>query len=128
MTSPWESKIIGGIPFEKRTGRFAHLHAPQPEVVSLMHPNKIYRYCAGYILTNFTILSAASCIEPYEKEPFFDGVYVLIKNKRHDILSMESAPGYSESDKKKYNVGLITVSKIIQCFFSCMIFLIRDYF
>ena len=78
-----------------------------------MHPENIYRYCTGYILTNVVILSAANCIAPYEKKPFFAGVYVVIENKRNEILSMETSPYYKMMGKNEFDIGLITVSEII---------------
>ena len=104
LSSTLEDKIIGGLAY---TSTLPTL----PDLASLRTGNSIYHYCVGYVLTHFTILSAARCIKPYENQPFFGGAYTVIGTRRHEILTMESHPKYNYTGIEEFDIGLITVSK-----------------
>ena len=102
--SSLKGKVVGGVISKNELGILSY-------VVSIVKI-QVGRYCVGIVISQFSILSAAYCIRPYEKAPKFGGVYIAFGKKvASSILHMESHPDYNRTGQNDFDIGLITVSK-----------------
>ena len=97
----WEGKLIGG----------SYDEAAVYQNIGILGLNKgRRRFCTAAAISEFTLITAATCIFCYEHLINFGGIRVRHSNKFLNIVHLQSHPDYNETKQYEFDVGLVTVS------------------
>ena len=97
----WEGKFIGGLYDEQSSFR-------QIGIFSLVKGRS--RFCTAAAISEFTLITAASCIFEYKDVKDFGEIRVRYGNNYMYIVNLNPHPDYNKTKQYEYDVGLVTVS------------------
>ena len=66
--------------------------------------------CTGYIVSWYSVVTVAHCMEKYETEDNYDGLIARHINEHNKILTSRSHPNYRTKHRKFYDISVVTVS------------------